>query len=67
MQVQHGSRRQVALGIEERALEALEVKGGELRKPDLSEGGDGMAPDEVLVAVVGGCPDPAPCVGEPFL
>ncbi len=49
------------------AREALEVEGGELREPDLPEGGDGMHPDEVLVAGVGGHQDPAPGVGEPLL
>src|SRR3989442_485909 len=43
------------------------MQGGELGEPDVPEGGDGVDPDQVLVAGVGGRPDPAPCVGEPFL
>ena len=43
------------------------MEGRELGEPDLSEGRDGVDPDEVLVAGVGGRPDPAACVGEPLL
>ena len=50
-----------------RAVQALEVKGGELREGDLPEGGERVAPDEGLVAGVGRGPDPAPRVGEPLL
>ena len=60
MQVQHGPRRQPAFGQEQRAVQALEVKRGELGEPDL-------APDERLVALVRGGPNPATGVGEPLL
>ena len=43
------------------------MEGRELGEPDVAEGGDGVHPDQVLVAGVGGHPDPAPCVGEPFV